>query len=178
MINEHFANPSLVMPTILFFVAYIFILNGLNMLGKISNKDVGVWNLLIGGFMSVMLIIGTVYQLWGPNTWINVVGTFLFAFTYLGIGLTNLCGLEGKGLGWYCLLVAIITPFFSQMNFSLGDWRFGIIWLLWGGLWLMFFLILALEKTKLAGRAMATAMILAGVLTLWIPGYTMLRGWW
>jgi hypothetical protein len=173
-----FTNPGLIMALILWFVAYIFIINGLNMLGKISGKDCGVWNLIIGGWMFILLIICIVFQLFSAGTWITVGGVFLFTFTYIGIGFTNLLNLDGRGLGWYCLLVALITPFVSQMNFGAGDWKFGIIWLIWGVLWFVFFLILGLGKKALAGRTFGTIIILVGIFTLWIPGYAMLRGWW
>jgi hypothetical protein len=128
--------------------------------------------------MFILLIICIVFQLFSAATWITVGGVFLFTFTYIGIGFTNILNLDGKGLGWYCLLVALITPFFSHLNFSSGDWRFGIIWLIWGVLWFVFFLILGLGKKALASPTFGWIIILVGVFTLWIPGYAMLRGWW
>ncbi len=174
----HFENPELITALIIWFVGYLFIMNGLNMCGKISNKESGVWNLIIGSWIYILLIIAMVYQLFGADTWISVGGTFLFAFTYLGIGCMNLLKLDGRGVGWYSLLVAVVAPFISQMNFSLGDWRFGIIWLVWAVMWFIFFLLLGLGKTKLASPKLGYVMMLVGVFTLSVPGYTMLRGWW
>jgi len=173
-----FENPGLITALIIWFVGYLFILNGLNMCGKISDKESGVWNLLIGSWIYVLLIIAIVKQLFGADTWLSVGGTFLFAFTYLSLGLMKLLKLDGRGVGWYCLLVAVIAPFIAQMNFSLGDWRFGIIWLIWAAMWFVFFLILGLGKTKLAGNKLGYLMMLVGILTLAAPGYMMLRSWW
>jgi len=180
MTTVDFSNPSLIMGLILWFVAYIFIINGLNLTGRISGKECGVWNFIIGGFMFVCLVISMVFQLFGDATWLTVGGTLLFCFTYIGLGFMNLMGLDGRGLGWYCLLVAIITPFVAQMNFSFGgamDMVWGVIWLIWGAAWFVFFLILGLGKTKLAGPTFGWIVVAIGIFTLWIPAYAMLRGW-
>jgi len=180
MTTIEFANPSLLMGLILWFVAYIFIINGLNLTGRISGKECGIWNLMIGGFMFLCLLLAMIFQLFGAATWITVGGCLLFCLTYLGLGFMNLMNLDGKGLGWYCLLVALITPFISQMNFAMGGWSgvmWGVIWLIWGVAWFVFFLILGLGKTKLAGPTFGWIVVAIGVFTLWIPAYSMLRGW-
>lgn len=173
-----FEKPELMVALIIWFVGYLFIMNGLNMCGKISNKESGVWNLLIGSWIFILAIIAIVNQTFGVDTWLIIGGPFLFSFTYLGLGFMNILNLDGRGVGWYCLMVAIIAPFIAQMYFSMGDWRFGIIWLIWAALWFVFFLTLGLQKTKIAGTKLGYIMILAGITTLSGPGYMMLRGWW
>jgi hypothetical protein len=92
--------------------------------------------------------------------------------------LNNVLEMDSRALGWYCLLVAINTLPISQSTFASGDWRFGIIWLIWGAAWFIFFLIMALGKTKLATPALGWTVVIIGVVTAWVPGYMMLRGWW
>jgi len=173
-----FANPGLVIAMLLFYVGFIFIINGLNILGRIGEKECGLWNFTISCFMFVVLIIAMVFQLFGVDTWLTVTGVLLFAFTYFGLGFNKVMGLDGRGLGWYCLLVAITTVPEAVRNFDLADWRMGVMWLIWGACWFVFFLVLGLGKTKLAGVKLGWVVILVGILTLWWPGYFMLRGWW
>jgi hypothetical protein len=173
-----FSNPSLIIGLILWFVGFIFILNGINMMDKMSPKECGVWNLAISVFMFVCIILSLVFQLFGEATWLTVGGITLFAFTYFMIGMNNVLEMDARGLGYYCLLVAMMTPFIAEGAFSAGDWRFGVIWLIWGVAWFVFYLIMALEKTKLATPLLGRGLVLLGLATGVAPGYMMLRGWW
>lgn len=92
--------------------------------------------------------------------------------------MNNVLGMDGRGLGYYCLLVALMTPFISHSAFSAGDWRFGVIWLVWGIAWFIFYQIMALGKTKLATPLLGKVLVLLGLVTGVVPGYMMLRGWW
>ncbi len=118
------------------------------------------------------------FQLFGEATWVTVGGITLFAFTYFMIGVNNVTGMDARGVGYYCLLVALMTPLISESAFSTGDWRFGIIWLIWGAAWFIFFLIMALGKTRLAGPLLGWSVVAIGAVTGVAPGYMMLRGWW
>jgi len=173
-----FASPTLIIGLVLWFVGYIFIINALSVMGKISPKEQGLWNFTISSFMFVCIILIMVFQLFGTDSWLWAGMVFLFAFTYFGIGLNNLGGTDSRGLGWYCLLVAIVVPAIAEMNFRAGDVRFGLIWLIWGALWFTFWLIMGMGRTKLAGNMLGAIMLGVGVLTAWMPGYMMLRGWW
>ncbi|HTF61740.1 MAG TPA: AmiS/UreI family transporter, partial [Edaphobacter sp.] len=88
-------------------------------------------------------------------------------------------GADGRGLGWFCLFVAITTvpvfiETFANAN-SVWDVWFGISWASWGVLWFLFFLILALGRTNLT-RVTGVLCALQGVYTGWIPGYLLLSG--
>jgi putative amide transporter protein len=48
---------------------------------------------------------------------LNASGIFLFGFTYLYVGVTNVGGFDTSELGWYCLWVAIIAVVYSLFNF-------------------------------------------------------------
>ena len=173
-----FSNPGMIMALLLWFVGYIFILNGINLMGKMSPKECGVWNIVISSFMFFCIALIMIFQLFGEASWMVAGCVFLFAFTYFMIGMNNVLGMDSKALGYYCLLVALITPFIAQGNFAIGDWRFGIIWLIWGVAWFIFFLIMALGKTSLATPTLGWVIVLIGIFTAWAPGYMMLRGWW
>ena len=88
-------------------------------------------------------------------------------------------GADGRGLGWFCLFVAITTvPVFLETfanAHSVWDVWFGISWASWGVLWFLFFLILALGRTNLT-RVTGVLCSLQGVYTGWIPGYLLLSG--
>lgn len=173
-----FVNPGLIMGIILWYAGFIFILNGVNLLGKTSAKECGVWNIAISGLMFLCIIVSMLFQLFGKETWYTCGSVFLFAFTYFMIGMNHVLKMDSKALGYFCLLVALITPFNAQGAYAAGDWRFCIIWLVWGAAWFIFFLIMALGKTRLASPALGWAVVLIGVVTLCAPGYMMLRGWW
>ena len=57
---------------------------------------------------------------------------------------------------------------------STWDWWLGLSWAAWAVLWLMFFLLLALQRP--IARLTATLAIGQGVLTGWLPGYLLLTG--
>ena len=173
-----FSNPGMIMALLLWFVGYIFILNGINLMGKMSPKECGVWNIVISSFMFFCIALIMIFQLFGESSWMVAGCVFLFAFTYFMIGMNNVMDMDSRALGYYCLLVALITPFIAHGNFAIGDWRFGIIWLIWGVAWFIFFLIMALGKTSLATPVLGWIIVLIGVGTAWAPGYMMLRGWW
>ena len=57
---------------------------------------------------------------------------------------------------------------------STGDIWLGLSWAAWGVLWLLYFLLLALQKP--VSRLVACVAIGTGVLTGWLPGYLLLTG--
>jgi hypothetical protein len=178
MRTVEFGNHGQIIGLVLWFTGFIFTLNGINILGKMEPKEIGVLDLIFGSFIVVCMIIAMVFQLFGEGTWHVVGGVLLFGFTFLALGFVNLMGLDGRGSGYYCLFVAILTLPIAQKSFSAGDWRFGICWLIWGFYWFLFFLILGLGKTKIAHPVLGWSIIAVGSFTVVIPGYMILRGWW
>ncbi len=55
-----------------------------------------------------------------------------------------------------------------------GEWWLGLSWAAWAVLWLLFFLLLALQRP--IARLTATMSIVQGALTAWLPGYLLLTG--
>jgi hypothetical protein len=99
----------------------------------------------------------------GPHCHIFVSGLTLLASLYLVFGpdsnlanikaaaLTNRYnGADGRGLGWFCLFVAITAVPVSvqtlQAAASTSDIRFGLCCAAWVVLWLLFFIPLVMEK--------------------------------
>jgi hypothetical protein len=72
--------------------------------------------------------------------------------------MNNAFDLDGTGLGWFSLFVAVAAVVYSWWNFggygalstddaAVGD-LFGVLWASWAVLWFFFFLVLGLGKTQ------------------------------
>ncbi|MBF0527796.1 MAG: AmiS/UreI family transporter [Deltaproteobacteria bacterium] len=170
-------DPGLYVAFLLFFVGWIFCLNGLTALNLVGTKEAGVWNLVISAMMFIWVIYFLGANLIGKGTIWFAAQVLLFAFTYLFLGLNYLLGTDARGLGWYCLWVSLVTPVVSYQNFMAGDPRFGAIWAIWGVLWFLFWVILGLGKTSVMNKV-KYLMVPTGVLTAWIPGLLMFIGKW
>jgi len=160
----------------MFYVGAVLVVNGAWLLGKADNRSAGIFNLLVGGLITVMAINNHIRA----TELVHHLGTanaLLFGFTYLALAANTLFNLDGRALGWFCLFVAAATVPNFLMAFGAGDLRFGAIWFLWGFLWFIFFLSLALGMARLT-RAAAWLSIIIGLVTAGIPGYMMLWGVW
>jgi hypothetical protein len=163
---------------VLLYVGAVLFVNGFSLLGLADAKGAAVMNFLTGILsLTINIIIIAVNAVGkGDPALYYAAGTgLLFAFTYLYVGAVNMFGLDGRGLGWYCLYVAITALPASYLAFG-SDPRFGVIWLIWAFLWFVYFLLLALklEIVKFAGYAT----ILIAVVTGWIPGFLLLAEKW
>ena len=162
----------------LFYVGAVLILNGLWMLGRIGDREIAVINLFTGGLtllVSLKLAFGD-----GADA-ASIKGaalSLLFSFTYLWVAFNRLSGADGRGLGWFSLFVAITAVPVAidtlRAAASTWDWWLGLSWAAWAVLWLMFFLLLALQRP--IAPLTATLAIGQGVLTGWLPGYLLLTG--
>ncbi len=160
----------------LLYVGGALFVNAMMLLGKAEPRSVGIFNLFVGVLQVVVpfYIIATAED---PNVILNASGIFLFGFTYLYVGITNLGGFDTTGLGWYSLWVAIIAIVYSLFNFFyFGDPFFGVIWLMWSFLWTLFFVLLGLKReiTRFTGWV---TMVLAWI-TCVIPAFLLLAGRW
>jgi hypothetical protein len=162
----------------LFYVGAVLCLNGLWLLGQIGDNEIAVIDIFVGG---VTLLIA-LYLAFAPGADLGSVKgaalTLLFTFTYFWVAINRYNGADGRGLGWFCLFVAItaipVTIQTLQGAQSTWDWWFGLSWGAWGILWFMFFLLLVLKKpiAKLTGAVT----VLQGILTGWLPGFLLLNG--
>lgn len=162
---------------LMFFVGAVFIINGLSLLGRVDSKEAGGWNLAIAALMFSVVIYAVVKDAYGPATFWFAAQVLLFGFTYLFLGINSLAGYDSRGLGWYCLWVSLVTPYCAYQTFQAGDPRLGLIWLTWGALWFVFWIVLGLGKISIL-RPVAWAALLAGIFTAWIPGFLMLTSQW
>jgi putative amide transporter protein len=145
----------------------------------IENKDVAVMNIFTGAVNSVVAVIALVYGIRNDDISLYALAGFvlLFGFTYFWVAFNQFTGVAGRGLGWFCLFVAITAVPTGIITFdnSEGDifslWL-GAAWLAWGVLWFMFFLVLALGKPIL--RLTAAVTIFEAVATAWAFGYVLL----
>lgn len=162
----------------LFYVGAVLILNGLWMLGRISDREIAVINIFTGG-LTLLVSLKLAFGDGADAMSIKAAAlSLLFSFTYLWVAYNRLCGADGRGLGWFSLFVAVTAVPVAVETLSaatsLWDLWFGLSWAAWAGLWLLFFLLLA--QGRPIARLTAGVAIGQGVLTGWLPGYLLLSG--
>ncbi|WP_431958848.1 AmiS/UreI family transporter [Actinacidiphila sp. bgisy160] len=162
----------------LLFVGAVLFLNGLLLLQKVDPKSAAVFNLFVGA-LQVLTPTYLIFTANGdPNKILAASGLYLFGFTYLYVGIVLLAEIEGVGVGWYSLFVAIAALGYSFVNFHLfKDYPFGVIWLYWAFLWALFFLVLGLGKAEL-GAYTGWVTAIEGWVTGVIPAALLLSGYW
>ena len=157
----------------LVYVGFVLFLNGLLVIGKLDGKHVFPMNIFTGVliFMGVMRTVAAQGE--GITPYFFAMQSLLFAFTYLWLAINSIWDLDGKGCGWYCLLVSItaIPTAFT----ALPDLGLFILWLMWSSLWFLFFLLLGLGKevSKVTGAWTITNAGVTGV-----SGYLILIQKW
>ncbi|MGF6952376.1 putative membrane protein [Neobacillus sp. B4I6] len=161
----------------LFLSGAVLFLNSLMLLGKAEAKSVGIFNIFIG----IIQIIIPSYLMFvsGQNNWelYNVASIFLFGLTYLYVGVTVLKGLDGSGLGWFSLWVAIIAVVYTLTSIiHFHDVVNALTWGMWALLWFLFFLSNALKK-KIDTYIGIVAFVQSWV-TLTIPALLYFLGVW
>lgn len=162
----------------LLYVGAVLFLNGVMILGGVNAKAAAIFNLFVGT-LQVVTPTYLIFTAGGDaDKILNASGIYLFGFTYLYVGITLLAGLDSTGVGWFSLFVAVAAAGFSFANFKiLDDKPFGVIWIYWGFLWLLFYLLLGL---KLDGLANYTGWVTAieGWVTAAAPAFLILTGYW
>lgn len=160
----------------LLYVGAVLFVNALMLLGKIDTKSAGIFNLFVGTlqvFTPIYLIMTA------HNSWeiFSASGIFLFGFTYLYVGISNLTGSSSSGVGWYSLWVSILAIGYSMINFyHFGDFKFGVIWLMWAFLWGLFFLLLAQNRD--IGRFTGWVTLIESWVTCTVPAFLSMTGLW
>lgn len=162
----------------LFYVGAVLILNGLWMLGRIGDREIPLINFFTGG-VTLLVSLKLAFGADADAASIKAAAfSLLFSFTYLWVALNRHNGADGRGLGWFSLFVAIsaVPVAIETLTGAKSSWDLwlGSSWAAWSGLWLLFFLLLALQKplTRLA----AWTSIVQGIFTGWLPGYLLLNG--
>ena len=162
----------------LLYVGAVLFVNGLLLLGVVEGRAAAPINLFVGALQVVTPTYLIVTANNDPLAILSASGLYLFGFTYLYVGIGLLAGLDTTGVGWFSLFVAIMTLGYSYANFViLTDRPFGVIWLMWGFLWALFFLVLGLKHEALT-RYTGWVTIIQAWVTAAIPAFLLLTDLW
>lgn len=149
----------------LLFGGVALFLNSLVLFGKVDVKSAGVFSLFTGllqTFIATWLVINA-----SPSEVFGFASIYLFAFTYLYVGVTFLFDLDGRGVGWFSLFVSISAVFYATISFTTGDVMGAVTWLFWSFLWGLFYVGMGLGR-QIDGLTARVAFVLAW-LTLIVP---------
>lgn len=166
---------------VLLYVAIVLISNGVARLSNVSDKSIAVMNIFTGGLSVICNIIVIVHaEFTGAQMDFYSAATgLLFGFTYLYVAFNTILKLDTRLYGWYSLFVAINSipaGILCFKHFGGSDWRMGIIWFLWGILWLTGFIECVAKKPL--GKFVGYLGVFEGIVTAWIPGFLMLINLW
>lgn len=159
----------------LLYVGVILILNGIWLLHRIDDREIVVINLCVA-LISSLVALHTAASAQSIIDIRAAAMTLLFAITYLWVAYNRIQDCDGRGLGWFSLIVAVtVTPMavlmFAQSNTLFELW-ISLCWASWAGLWLTYFLFLVLQKPIQTQVAYFT--LFCGIFTAWLPGMALL----
>lgn len=162
---------------VLLFVGAVLVLNGLWMLGQIADHEIIVINVVVG-IITALVAGATATDFHNITSVKSASFTLLFTTTYLWVAYNRVVATDGKGLGWFSLFVAItVLPKglidLTAATSTLDVWL-GLNWVLWSGLWFMYFLLLTIQRPIQKITAICT--LLVGIFTGWLPGVLLLYG--
>lgn len=149
----------------LLFGGVALFINSLVLFGKVDVKSAGVFSLFTGllqTFIATWLVIGA-----SSAEVFGYASIYLFAFTYLYVGVTFLFDHDGRGVGWFSLFVSISAVFYATISFTMGDVMGAVTWLFWSFLWGLFYVGMGLGR-QIDGLTARVAFVLAW-LTLIVP---------
>jgi signal transduction histidine kinase len=165
----------------LLLVGAVLFVNGLASLGVVRSRSVAPLNLLVGG---AQVVLPTLVLVQGSADAAVVQGAWpslLFGFTYLWYGLIVQRDLETEGFGWYSLFVAGIAALHAVQAAG-TDPVLAVVWAAWASMWLLFFALLALGRTRVRGldlgRFTGWYLVLLGIPTCTVPALFLLDGRW
>src|SRR5690625_610710 len=150
---------------------------GLLLLRWVTPRAADPLILFVGGLQVITPTYRIFVAAGDPDAIFAASGIYLFGFTYLWVGINAVKDYSNRGFGWFALLVALCTVVYAADSFlRADDAGFGVIWLLWGVLWFLFFLVLGLERADL-GPATGVYTIVTATLTA-VAAYQVLLGIW
>jgi hypothetical protein len=160
----------------LLYVGAVLFINGLMLLGIVPGKSAAILNFFVGGMQVIFPTLIILQSNNNPSVIFAASGLYLFGFTYLYVGVLQMTGISGEGLGWFSLFVAACAVLIGYLQFSLvGDPVFGVIWWVWAVLWFLFFLLLGLNKSSIT-RMTGWFTVFISQLTGTIPAFLLLLG--
>lgn len=162
----------------LLYVGAVLFLNGLWLQGRIEDREIVVINVVSGGVSLAVAVKGAFGAGADPVSVRSAALTLLFSTTYLWVAYNRVVAVDGRGLGWFSLFVAVTAvpvaaSAFASIRSGLDAWM-AVNWALWAVLWAMYFLLLALRKDILRSTGWFT--LFCGIATGWLPGYLILDG--
>ncbi len=159
----------------LLYVGAILFLNGTMLLGWIDGKSAAPLNIFVG----LLQVVTPTYLIINADgdmtTILGASGLYLFGFTYLYVACNLMWDLDGTGLGMFSIYVAIAAVIYSLISFNAGDPVFGVIWLYWSFLWLLFYILLARKRDGI-GRYTGSVAAVQGFVTGLLPAFLILTG--
>jgi hypothetical protein len=163
----------------LFWVGAVLFLNGIWLMGNIGDGEIAVIDIFVG-FLTGSVALYLAFAPGSSGLSIqNAAFLLLFTFTYFWVAWNRWNGADGRGLGWFCLFVALTCAPIAIQGFHAAkntwDYWLAVNWVSWGVLWFLFYLILAQGRDQLTKRTGLLCM-LEGIYTGWIPGYLLLVG--
>ncbi len=161
----------------LLYVGAVLFCNGLWLIGQIEDNEIKVIDTFVGGLglVIVLLIIlnGT------SGDYLLAAQLLLFAFTYLWVAWNRTNGADGRGLGWFCLFVAITALPTAIITYqgATTTWGFWLAlnWFAWSILWFMFFMLLSMKKDGIL-KLTGWVTLIQGIFTAWLPAFLLLNG--
>lgn len=140
---------------VLLMIGGTLLLNGLTVLEVMDGASIALFNIFTGVLATVtpFYLLTRVSGTDGPSldTVLSVSPMWLFALTFLWVGVNAVTGHTPTGVGWYCLWVAFMALAFAGVNlFRLDAPADAIIWVNWAFLWGMFWVLLGLGRTGVA----------------------------
>lgn len=161
---------------VLLYVGAVLALNGIWLLGGISDREIAIMNIFSGAVgLSVALTaaLRNLNDISGVQSGAEIL---LFAFTYLWVAYNRYAKTDERGLGWYCLFVSITAVPTSIWGLAhahgIWQWWQGANWAAWALLWFLYWFMLV--PKRIGARAVGVVTIAEAVLTCWIPAWLVL----
>jgi len=155
------------------FIGMVLIVNALWLQGKVETQDVGWFNLFVG----ILATIAVLYFAFVLKAIPLAGGAMLFAMTYLWVGVNAIRGAtDQRALGYYCLLVAIVTIPFAIKALLGGDIGWAVNWVTYGILWYLFYQVLTVGNKALNGVTVFMTFLVGT--TVLVTGWSYLYGYW
>ncbi len=161
----------------LLYVGVVLILNGICLFGRIADREIVIINLCVAG-ISFLVALHAAYFAQTIADVRNAAMVLLFAITYLWIAYNRITDCDGRGLGWFSLIVAVTVLPMAALTLLDGNGIMAIwlafCWAAWAVLWFMYFLLLTVQMPIQKHAAGFT--LFCGFFTGWLPGMVLLFG--
>lgn len=165
----------------LLLVGAVLFVNGLSSLGLVPARSAAPLNLFVGAAQVVLPTLVLVQSGGDPAVLAGTWPSYLFGFTYLWFGLQIIFGIEPEGFGWYSVFVAAVAAYHAVSSVG-SDPVFAVIWATWAAMWSLFFVLLALGRTRVGafdlGRFTGWFLVLLGIPTCTVSALFLMDGRW